>query len=272
MDLFQLLRQNLTPTQKFENAVKKNDINQLEEMLSLGMDPNIILSKHGGDTALHFAARAGHFKIIKTLIAHGANPDVANDSDVTPLFDAVRSDHERATLELLRHVNKIKDIEGLWLWDSRIPSIFLTSTSDDVISLLIRATPYCNMARENLRKNMVSICLARKFYKCLKYWMYCGNFIDKEHVDKLNEILAPDPSVQPDDGENQPDDDENQSEEEKVKAEFRDWLVDFRKIPGSLQYHCSISIRRSFHGNCNVFRGVRDMKLPETLKSMICFI
>lgn len=262
MDLFQLLQQNQTPTQKMEKAVKKNDVILLEEMLSQGMDPNIILTKHGGDTALHFAARAGHFKIIKTLIDHGANPDVANDSDVTPLFDAVRSDHGRATLELLRHVNKIKDIEGLWLWDSRIPSIFLKSTSDDVISLLIRATPYCNMARENLRKNMVSICLARKFYKCLKYWMYCGNYIDNEHVNKLNEILAPDPSAH----------DENQSDEEEIKAEFRDWLVDFRKIPGSLQYHCSISIRRSFHGNCNVFRGVRDMNLPETLKAKICFI
>lgn len=265
MDLFQLLRQNLTPLQKFENAVKKNDIKQLDEILSQGMDPNITLTKHGGDTALHFAARAGYFKIIKMLIEHGANPDIANDSDVTPLFDAVRSDHGKATLELLRNVNKIKDIEGLWLWDSRIPSIFLTSTSDDVISLLIRATPYCNMARENLRKNMVSICLARKFYKCLKYWIYCGNSMDNEHVSKLDEILAPDTSAQPDQ-------DQNQSEEEQIKAEFRNWLVDFRKIPSSLQYHCCISIRRSFHGNCNVFRGVKDLYIPETLKSKICFI
>ena len=265
MDLFQLLRQNQTPIQKFENAIKNNDIPKVEEILSEGMDPNTVLTKHGGDTALHFAARAGHFKIIKALIAHGANPDVTNDLGITPLFDAVRSDHGKATEELLRNVNKIKDIEGLWLWDSRIPSIFLTSTSDEVISLLIRATPYCNMARENLRKNMVSICLARKFYKCLKYWIYCGNSIDDEHMDKLNEILAPDPTVLPDVV-------GNQLEEENIKAEFRDWLVDFRKIPGSLQYHCGISIRRSFHGNCNVFRGVRDMNLPEALKSNICFI
>lgn len=265
MDLFQLLRQNLTPLQKFENAVKNNDLNQLERILSEGIDPNVALTKYGGDTALHFAARLGYFKVIKSLIEHGANPDKPNESNITPLFDAVRSNHARATFELLRHVNDVKDIEGLWLWDSRIPSIFMSTTSDEVISLLIRATPFCDEARENLRNNMISICITRKFYKCLKYWIYCGNSLNNQQRSNLDEILVADTSEQFDE-------DQQQTETENIKAEFRGWLIDSQKIPGSLQYHCCISIRRSFHGNCNVFRGVRDLCLPETLKSKICFI
>lgn len=265
MDLFQFLRQNLTPLQKLENAVKKNDLTSLEDILSQGIDPNITLTKYGGDTALHFAARSGFFKCIQILIEHGANPDKSNDSRISPLFDAVRTNHCKAALELLRHVNDVKTIEDLWLWDSRVPSYFWSTASDELIAVLLKATPCCDSARENLRKNLFSICVSRKFYKTLKYWIYCGNSVDSEQKTELDEALKADPTVQDSQ-------DQDQKESEETKAEFRQWLTDFRRIPSSLQFHCCIAIRKSFLGNCNVFRGVRDLTLPEPLRNKVCFI
>ena len=59
---------------------------------------------------------------------------------------------------------------------------------------------------------------------------------------------------------------------EKIKTDFRDWQVDFKKNAGSLQYYCCLSKRRCFYGNCNVFRGVVQLPLPEALRKDVCFI
>ena len=258
MDLFQLIRKNLTPLQKLENAVKNNDVKLLEEVLSDGVDPDTTLTKYGGDTALHFAARAGYFRCIQLLILHGANPDKLNDFHISPLFDAVRFNHERATLELLRHVNEVKSMEDLWLWDSNMPKYFSGLLSDELITILIKATPCCDKTRENLRNNVFSICLSRGLFKSLKYWLYCGNSIDGEQESNLDELLQADVA-------------QLDTEIEQTKSEFREWLGNRWKNASSLQYYGCLSIRRSFYGKCNVFRGVANLPLPETLKRDICF-
>ena len=66
--------------------------------------------------------------------------------------------------------------------------------------------------------------------------------------------------------------DDQNTETEKIKTDFRDWQIDFKKNAGSLQYYCCLSIRRCFYGKCNVFRGVVQLPLPETLRKDVCFI
>ena len=266
MDLFSFIRQNLTPLQKLENAVKQNDLRKLEELLNQGIDPNTALTKHGGDTALHFAARLGYFKCIEILLAHGANAETLNDFGISPLYDAIRFNHQRAALELLYKVNDVKSIEDMWLWDSNMLKCFTRKLSDELLAILIKATPCGDKTRENLRNNLIPICISRHFYKSLKYWIYCGNSMTSEQESDLQEILQPsDVSVQDDQ-------DDQGIETEKIKTDFRDWQVDFKKNAGSLQYYCCLSIRRCFYGNCNVFRGVVQLPLPETLRKDVCFI
>ena len=113
MDLFRFTRQNLTPLQKLENAVKQNDFEELEELLNQGIDPNTALTKHWGDTALHIAACRGNFKCIEILLAHGANAETLNDDGISPLFDAICLNHQRSALELLYKVDYFKSIEDV---------------------------------------------------------------------------------------------------------------------------------------------------------------
>ena len=258
MDLFSFISQNLTPLQ---NAVKQNDLRKLEELLNQGIDPNTTLTKHGGDTALHFAARLGYFKCIEILLAHGAKADTLNDFNILPLYDAIRFNRQRSALELLYKINDAKSIEDLW--DTNMLKCFTRKLSDELLAILIKATPCGDKTRENLRNNIIPICIFRHFYKSLKCWIYCGNSMTREQESDLHKILQPfEVSVQ---------DDQN-TETEKIKTDFRDWQVDFKKNAGSLQYYCCLSIRRCFYGNCNVFRGVVQLPLPEALRKDVCFI
>ena len=260
MDLYSFTRQNLTPLQKLENAVKQNDFKKLEELLNQGIDPNTALTKHGGDTALHIAACRGNFKCIEILLAHGANAKTLNIFGISPLHGAILN-HQRAALELLYKVDDVKSIEDLW--DSTLLKYFFMLPPDETLVILIKATPCGDRTRENIRHKLIPSCISRHLYKSLKCWIYCGNSMTSEQESYLQQILQPsEVSVQ----------DDQDIETEKIKTDFRDWLVDFRKNAGSLQYYCCLSIRRCFYGNCNVFRGVVQLPLPEALRKDVCFI
>ena len=263
MDLLSFIRQNLTPLKKLENAVKQNDLMKLEELLNQGIDPNTALTKHGGDTALHFAARHGYFKCIEILLAHGANAETLNAFGISPLYKAIRFNHQCAALELLYKVNDVKSIEDLWLWNSNTPKCFARKLSDETLAILIKATPCGDKTREILRRIIIGICILRHFYKSLKYWTYCGNSMTSKQESDLQGILQPSNVLVQDD---------QNTMTEKIKTDFRDWQVDFKKNAGSLQYYCCLSIRRCFYGNCNVFRGVVQLPLPEALRKDVCFL
>ena len=151
----------------------------------------------------------------------------------------------------------------MWLWDSNSLKYFLRKLSDESLVILIKATPCGDKTKDNIRHNLIPFCISRHFYKSLKCWIYCGNSMTSEQESDLQEILQPsDVSVQ----------DDKDIETEKIKTDFRDWQVDFRKNAGSLKYYCCLSIRRCFYGNCNVFRGVVQLPLPEALRKDVCFI
>ena len=82
-------------------------------LLELGTDINKVNKANScGATPLHCAAGRGHFDIVKTLLAYGANPNTADIRGETPLHCAAESGHFDIVNKLLDHwadINKAAD-------------------------------------------------------------------------------------------------------------------------------------------------------------------
>ena len=92
---------------------------------------------------------------------------------------------------------------------------FLTrKTSDKLLAILIKARPCGDKTRENIRHNLIPICISQHLYKSLKYWTYCGNSLASKQESDLHEILQPCNALVQDD---------QDIETEKIKTDFRDW-------------------------------------------------
>lgn len=62
---------------------------EIQRLLGLGADVNV--RNYKGKTGLHYAAKAGFFKVIELLIENGATVDATDKDNETPLFEAIRS-------------------------------------------------------------------------------------------------------------------------------------------------------------------------------------
>jgi len=73
--------------QQLLKAVEEGDVEQVEQLLDNGADPNIIneLSK----TQFVWATEDVQKKIIQMLLDHGADPNIADEFGKTPLNQAV---------------------------------------------------------------------------------------------------------------------------------------------------------------------------------------
>ncbi|QXI44697.1 ankyrin repeat domain-containing protein [Pseudomonas wayambapalatensis] len=69
----------------FERA-RRGDATMLERLLDGGLPAN--LRNHKGDTLLMLASYHGHHEAVKVLLAHGADPLIANDNDQLPIAGA----------------------------------------------------------------------------------------------------------------------------------------------------------------------------------------
>ena len=67
----------------------------------LGTDPNTIAPGRGG--ALHGAAAVGNTEIVRFLLDHGANPNLKEKFDVTPLWWARNRQHADVERVLIEH-------------------------------------------------------------------------------------------------------------------------------------------------------------------------
>jgi len=85
----------------FHDAADKGDDEAMRMMLE--DDPTTVdeIDFDSNWTALHFAARRGHNKIVAQLLASRASVDITNPDDETPLHFAVESGHHEVTIQLI---------------------------------------------------------------------------------------------------------------------------------------------------------------------------
>lgn len=66
-------------------AASQRQAENLQLLLNHGARPNKPGCKRNGNTALHVCAMHGHVDCLKTLLLHGADPNMCNDNGDTPL-------------------------------------------------------------------------------------------------------------------------------------------------------------------------------------------
>lgn len=84
------------------SAAIENDVEKVKKLLNSGHDPD--MKDNSGYTALHYAARAGHIIILRTLLSRGANPNSQTTSGyTTALHRAAYMGHLESIELLLGH-------------------------------------------------------------------------------------------------------------------------------------------------------------------------
>jgi len=71
------------PAGELQEAASRGDIERVRALIKA--TPSAVSARDAGTTALHEATRAGHFEIVKLLIASGANVNATDFSRITPL-------------------------------------------------------------------------------------------------------------------------------------------------------------------------------------------
>jgi ankyrin repeat protein len=76
-------------------AAKNGDMNGLQAALASNVDVNAL--SESGQTALILAIQNNHLEIVRALLAHGANPNLADSRGFTP----IRAARTRANFAIL---------------------------------------------------------------------------------------------------------------------------------------------------------------------------
>ena len=125
----------------FIASAGQGDIQQVESLLSAGMDVNTVV--RGDGTPLIAAARSGQLGMVKLLIARGADVDLPVDGDGNPLIMAARAGRETIVRYLLdQGANANPVVEG-----DGTPLIAAAQNGDiDIARLLIARGADVNLA------------------------------------------------------------------------------------------------------------------------------
>jgi len=264
MSFSNYLAESRSPKQKLVEAVYSNDVDLLQRLLEEGIDIQGHVHKYGDDTLLHRAATRGHYRCIELLAKAGADCDVPNAFGITPIFNAARRHHWRATYMLLKHSKSILGLPMLW-YDGKWTEFLHNSATDHVLAVLITATPDLNVMLRNLCSNILFRCIERNYLQSLYMFFLSGYRSDLGiYRVKVSDTIA------------------------KLRAALEDGVVPYkpaclksfqvisgllnRQTPHSLQHLCRLSIRTSFHGNCNAYYGAEQLQeLPHTLRKYIVF-
>jgi len=270
MSLFDYLKQTRSPKQKLIDAIRNNDVREVHELLDSGLDPETRIHEYGEDTVVHQAASRGHFRCIEELIKAGANCDVPNAFGIIPVFNAARRSHARAMQIILTHSTQVLGLHTLW-YDGKWTEFLHTSASDAALATLILATPNLNNMRENLCCNILFRCIQRNYVLSLYAFFLSGYRSDlntyrakiKSSISTMTEAIDNREILV------------SNMAEDKMSG-ILSWFqkVDdllHKKGAPTLQHLCRLSIRNSFHSNCNVYFGADHIVIPTTLKKYLLF-
>jgi ankyrin repeat protein len=123
---------NVYPQDIFE-AARTGNIEKVKEFCS--KDPLIVKSKtNAGETPLHIAAVTGKQDIAAYLISNGADLNVKDASNNTPLTNAIRS-RSFETVKIL--VDKGANVNDRGLWNFLPIQVAAEFTSNDIVNYLI---------------------------------------------------------------------------------------------------------------------------------------
>ncbi|MBN8523570.1 MAG: ankyrin repeat domain-containing protein [Rickettsiales bacterium] len=83
-------------------AVTKGDAKQVIKLANMH---NINYKDDLGNTALHYAVKHKHYNIMEILLVEGANPNIKNDHQISPI------DMDSYLKELVQHNNELRAVE-----------------------------------------------------------------------------------------------------------------------------------------------------------------
>lgn len=122
-------------TRDLRTASADGNVDELIEILNkISIKSNLIIDD-GDDkdnrTALHWAARNGHYKCVKILLDRGANTNTRTNTGKTPLHWAAKRGHE-ACIQLLCDANASFDFKTYW-WGSKVEDLAKDKKTKDII-------------------------------------------------------------------------------------------------------------------------------------------
>jgi len=93
----------------WEDAVRRNDIEAMRDLLSRGIDPNV--RDRNGQTGLMLAAHAGHLSAAQLLIDSGANLNLTAKYGLSAVMLAVIAGHKEVA-QALAHAGADLTLRG----------------------------------------------------------------------------------------------------------------------------------------------------------------
>nr|KAF6428939.1 ankyrin repeat and SOCS box containing 3 [Molossus molossus] len=118
-------------------AAYHNSIECLRMLIHADSSENYIRTKtFEGFSALHFAARRGHWKIVQILLEAGADPNATTLEETTPLFLAVENGRMDVLRLLLRHGANVNGSHSMCGWNALHQATFQENA--EIIKLLLK--------------------------------------------------------------------------------------------------------------------------------------
>ncbi|XP_036190480.1 ankyrin repeat and SOCS box protein 3 isoform X7 [Myotis myotis] len=118
-------------------AAYHNSIECLRMLINADSSEDYIRRKtFEGFSALHFAARRGHWKIVQILLEAGADPNATTLEETTPLFLAVENGRMDVLRLLLRYGANVNGSHSMCGWNALHQATFQENT--EIIKLLLK--------------------------------------------------------------------------------------------------------------------------------------
>lgn len=236
---------------KLEETIRRNDVDELQNLIKSGININTTLQNKSGYTGLHLAAERGFHRCVEILLDAKADPLCVTVNQLTPLQLAISNVQVESAQVLLRSCKQeilrqsdlnLKEVLQMLLSPVRSCT---RRRAQDILTLVLTSTPILETGSSVFKQNQLfAICRDFVQLRCLKAWLLTGNRFNSYQKKLL-----------------------------RSKFKYHDGvlhnLLNFHHKPQSLMHYCRLSIRCSFNDNCNVIYGVSNVPLPQTLRDYV---